>query len=78
MNSASEGPNNKPVRLTDNTYNDESPDFSPNNRRIVYTGRASDNFEVMVMSATDGGEKRTFPLTTPLATLRLPSRPTGT
>ena len=78
MNSASEGPNNKPVRLTDNTYNDESPDFSPNNRRIVYTGRASDNFEVMVMSATDGGEKRTLPLTTPLATLRLPSRPTGT
>ena len=77
MNSASAGPNNKPVRLTDNTYNDESPDFSPNNRRIVYTGRASDNFEVMVMSATDGGEKKNLTLNNPASNFAPAFSPDG-
>jgi Tol biopolymer transport system component len=59
MNTAPEGPNNRPVQLTNNTYDDESPDISPNGRRIVYANyRRSDNSEIMVMSAKDGSGKK--------------------
>jgi Tol biopolymer transport system component len=59
MNAAPEGPNNQPVQLTDNTYDEGSPDFSPDRRSIVYACRSSGNFdEVMAMSAKDGSGKK--------------------
>jgi len=59
MNAAPEGPNNQPVPLTNNTYDDGSPDFSPDGRRIVYGSyRSSGNSEIMVMSAKDGSGKK--------------------
>jgi len=65
MNAAPERSNNQPVQLTDNGHrasgepiNDESPDFSPDGRRIVYHSNATGDSEIMVMSAKDGSGKK--------------------
>jgi Tol biopolymer transport system component len=65
MNTAPERSNNQPVQLTDNGYrasgepiNDESPDFSPNGRKIVYHSNRTGDLEIIVMRATDGRGKK--------------------
>jgi Tol biopolymer transport system component len=58
MDAAPEGPHNHPVKLTNNAYDDGSPDFSPDGRRIVYDTFSSGNPEIMVMSAKDGRGKK--------------------
>ncbi len=58
---APEGPNNRPVKLTDNaTYSDSQPDWSPDGSRIVYTSARGDgNWEdIFVMRADGSGKKR--------------------
>jgi Tol biopolymer transport system component len=86
MNTAPEGPNNQPVQLTDNTYDDSSPDFSANGRRIVYDSRGSDNVaarasanvdEIMVMSAKDGSKKKNLTLNNPTSNFAPAFSPEG-
>jgi TolB protein len=59
MNTAPEGPNNRPVQLTDNAYDDGSPDFSPDGKKIVYDSVAGySDREIMIMNAKDGTSKK--------------------
>jgi TolB protein len=57
---APEGPNNRPVKLTDNaTYSDMQPDWSPDGSRIVYVSyRNSNNADIFVMRADGSGKKK--------------------
>jgi Tol biopolymer transport system component len=57
---APEGPNNRPVKLTDNaTYIDTDPDWSPDGKRIVYTSfRFNGNAEDTFIMRADGSEKK--------------------
>jgi TolB protein len=56
---APEGPNNRPVKLTDNaTYSDSQPDWSPGGSRIVYSSYRGDNGgDIFVMRADGSGKK---------------------
>jgi len=54
---AREGPNNRPVKLTDNaTYDDSQPDWSPDGSRIVYVSYRN-NADIFVMRADGSGKK---------------------
>jgi Tol biopolymer transport system component len=48
------GRNNRPVKLTDNSVRDYSPDWSPDSRKIVY-GRAN---SIWIMNPDGSGKKR--------------------
>lgn len=56
---APEGPNNRPVKLTDNaTYSDMQPDWSPDGSKIVYSSARGDNGgDIFVMRADGSGKK---------------------
>jgi Tol biopolymer transport system component len=55
---APEGPNNRPVKLTDNaTYSDSQPDWSPDGSRIVYVSYRN-NADIFVMRADGSGKKK--------------------
>jgi Tol biopolymer transport system component len=55
---AREGPNNRPVKLTDNaTYYDRQPDWSPDGSRIVYVSYRN-NADIFVMRADGSGKKK--------------------
>ena len=55
---AREGPNNRPVKLTDNaTYDDSQPDWSPDGSRIVYVSYRN-NADIFVMRADGSGKKK--------------------
>jgi Tol biopolymer transport system component len=56
---APEGPNNRPVKLTDNaTYSDSQPDWSPDGSRIVYTSARGGNWEDIFVMRADGSRKK--------------------
>jgi Tol biopolymer transport system component len=58
---AREGPNNRPVKLTDNaTYHDSQPDWSPDGSRIVYVSYRNSNNgdDIFVMRADGRGKKK--------------------
>ena len=44
------GPNNQPVKLTNNNSSDRSPDFSPDSTRIAFTSARDGDDEIFVMS----------------------------
>jgi Tol biopolymer transport system component len=54
-----EGPNNRPVKLTDNaTYSDSQPDWSPDGSRIVYSSARGGNWEDIFVMRSDGSGKK--------------------
>jgi Tol biopolymer transport system component len=56
---APEGPNNRPVKLTDNaTYSDSQPDWSPDGSRIVYSSSRGGNWEDIFVMRADGSGKK--------------------
>jgi TolB protein len=56
---AREGPNNRPVKLTDNaTYYDSQPDWSPDGSRIVYSSPRGGNWEDIFVMRADGSGKK--------------------
>jgi Tol biopolymer transport system component len=56
---AREGPNNRPVKLTDNaTYYDSQPDWSPDGSRIVYSSARGGNWEDIFVMRADGSGKK--------------------
>jgi Tol biopolymer transport system component len=56
---APEGPNNRPVKLTDNaTYSDSQPDWSPDGSRIVYSSARGGNWEDIFVMRADGSGKK--------------------
>jgi Tol biopolymer transport system component len=56
---APEGPNNRPVKLTDNaTYSDRQPDWSPDGSRIVCASVRGDNWEDIFVMRADGSRKK--------------------
>jgi Tol biopolymer transport system component len=56
---APEGPNNRPVKLTDNaTYYDSQPDWSPDGSKIVYSSARGGNEEDIFVMRFDGSGKK--------------------
>ena len=56
---APDGPNNRPVKLTDNaTYWDSQPDWSPDGSRIVYSSARDGNGEDIFVMRADGSGKK--------------------
>lgn len=54
-----EGPKNQPIQLTDNaSYHDDSPDFSPDGKRIVYTSARGEGVRDIVTMKVNGSDKK--------------------